>query len=163
MKHVFGSNTMSLVVQYLRMNLDAMELGSEVLALPIAPLLLWDGANTKPDPCKMPEAVLTKPEVKRLMAVFTHIDADHNGLLSLDELTAVLGGAAQGFFDLIDLNEDGELDKDEWKAHFLRIKRGSGTSMLTWRIDLFERTMAVQEMIRAVINDAAELHAMITG
>ena len=161
MKHIFGSNTMSLVVQYLTMNMTAMEVGAEVLALPIAPLLLWDGENMKPDPVRDLNAQLTESDVTKIMKIFHQIDTDRNGMVSLEELRAVLGGNAQGLFDLIDVNSDGELDEGEWKAHFERIKRNSGPKMLAFRIDMFERTILVQGMIKLVIKDASELHEML--
>jgi len=163
MKFVFGSSTMVLVIQYLTTNLKALELECDVTVLPIAPLLLWDGDSAKPDLCSEPNAKLTGKDLVKIQSLFRTIDFDKNGTISHDELAAVLGGAAQGVFDEVDSNEDGEISEDEWTTHFLEVKQECGTKVSEYRIAHFERTIMVQDMMRSVIKDAEQMHHLLSS
>jgi len=157
MKSVFGSCTVSLVVQYLTTNLKALELECDLTVLPIGPLLLWDGDSAKPDLCSEPDALLTDKDLAKIKSLFLTIDSDEDGVISHDELLAVLGGAAQGVFDEMDSNNDGEIGEVEWNAHFLKVKQERGTKLSDYRISNFERRIMVQDMMKSVIKDAEEM------
>jgi len=153
MKYVFGSSTMALVVRYLTTNLNALQLECDLTVLPIGPLLLWDGDSGKPDLCSEPDALLTDKDLTRIQSLFRTIDSDKNGLISHDELAAVLGGAAQVVFDEMGFNADREIDQEEWSTHFLTVKQEGGTKVSDYRMAHFERTVMIQDMIKSVIDD----------
>lgn len=66
----------------------------------------------------------TMPDPKSYDAHFGDMDADGNGLVNWGEFTAYFNPAEQKVFSVVDMNQDGNIDHDEWhqfkEAHGLK-------------------------------------------
>ena len=54
------------------------------------------------------------PAPQQFNAHFGDIDTDQNDLVTLDELKAYFPKADRSVFEALDLNQDGNIDHDEW-------------------------------------------------
>jgi len=161
MKHVHGSNTMVLVLKYLTMNLNASEIGAETMVLPITSMLLTTPEDAKPHPYRAPDSILTDGDRTKLRALFDVIDADGNGLVTLDELVGILGGAAQGIFDQLDQNKDGNVSPEEWYSYFEALLKSSGTETMEHMLQHFEKSILVQGVVQKLVDETAEVHKLL--
>jgi len=87
-------------------------------------------------------ATLSPEDEQRCCMLFEGIDGDKNGSLSIEELADVFqGGDLSGWFQKLDVNEDGEVSMEEWLGFFERILQTKGVLWCEFLIQHFERNL----------------------
>ena len=82
----------------------------------------------------IPNLRLTAVEQSQLHDIFDLIDEDGNGFLEKGEIKAVHAGDHDGFFRLLDGNDDKRISRHEWHEFFRKLKTERGEKVLepTW-------------------------------
>ena len=82
-------------------------------------------------------------------------------LVTLDELVGTLGGAAQGIFDQLDQNKDGNVSPEEWYSYFEALLKSSGTETMEHMLQHFEKSILVQGVVQKLVDETAEVHKLL--
>jgi Ca2+-binding EF-hand superfamily protein len=153
--HSKGSNSVALMVEYLRLNVRAAAQEEPITVLPVCQLLLTDFDDEKPASVASPDTFLSDQQCFQIAELFNAIDADQDGSISKPELAAVWGGDATGLFDELDEDKNGKVSSIEWESFFADLLAQHGTKVLEFAIRYFDRALTTQEAIAFSLAAAA--------
>jgi len=142
--HSKGTNSVGLMVEYLRLNARAVAQEEPITVLPLCQLLLNDVDAAKPASVASPNACINDAQSQRIGELFTAIDLDRSGTVTTGELAAVWGGDAASLFSALDADSNGSVSLHEWFNYFETLVKEEGVRVADFAIAYFERAERTQ-------------------
>jgi len=82
---------------------------------------------------------LTGPEKGRAHKLFQMMDVDHSGTVDLDEMVIVHDSDKESMVKILDTNQDGQVDKDEWTNYLSITKDSKGDKRFGFFLNYLEK------------------------
>jgi len=82
---------------------------------------------------------LTGPEKGRAHMLFHMMDVDHSGTVDLDEMVIVHDSDKESMIKILDSNQDGQVDKDEWTNYLTVTKKNKGEHRFGFFLNYLEK------------------------
>jgi len=151
LKQQRGGTIVNVVLAYLEANLDRMQAEDEILALPIAALLLSDWENDDLPAVTSPQEELSSDHCDRVFLLYEKMDVNKDGRISKSEITNFYGAAANGIFSTLDSDKDGGVSTMEWLEFFARMTASQGPRATEHKIKQLERMATTIAMTQRMV------------
>lgn len=144
---VKGSNSVELLIEYLRLNAQAAVQERPITVLPVCQLLLANYSLQRPPASLSPESKLDQVQVLQAKSLFSRVDPLQSGMVLASDLGAMWGGKSIGLFDSIALDSSGRVSAASWVGFFESIAREQGLKVVQYTLDYFDHTESVQRAL----------------